>query len=125
MRAIVCGGRDFNDVPTLWRTLDEFDRLYDITLLIDGASDDVTGPYKGADYWANQWAMARNIQTVRVSADWSKFGKAAGPIRNGKMLDQGKPDCVIAFPGGRGTESMCKLAIEAGIKVHYPTKLSI
>jgi hypothetical protein len=33
-------------------------------------------------------------------ADWKRYGRA-GPIRNQEMLDKGKPDVVIACPGGR------------------------
>ena len=33
------------------------------------------------------------------------------------MLDEGKPDLVIAFPGGKGTADMARRAREAGIEV--------
>ena len=39
-----------------------------------------------------------------------KHGNAAGPIRNQRMLDHGKPDIVVAFPGGSGTADMVKLS---------------
>ena len=64
MRIVVTGGRDFIDVPLLWCRLDEEHSLVDITLLIDGASDDVTGPYVGFDYWSTQWALARFIRCM-------------------------------------------------------------
>ena len=44
-------------------------------------------------------------------------GAAAGPVRNGEMLSRGKPDVVIAFPGGRGTANMCEQAMTAGVRV--------
>ena len=50
-------------------------------------------------------------------ADWDKHGKAAGPIRNKQMIDEGKPDLVIAFPGGRGTAGAVRLAKFAGVTV--------
>jgi hypothetical protein len=50
-------------------------------------------------------------------ADWESHGRAAGPIRNAKMLIEGKPDYVIAFPGGYGTLDMKKKAIKAGLEV--------
>jgi hypothetical protein len=65
------------DLPLLWCRLDEAHSLVDITLLIDGASDDVTGPYVGFDYWSNQWALARFIRTQRVHAEWRKYDQAA------------------------------------------------
>ena len=39
-------------------------------------------------------------------AQWTKYGKSAGPIRNAEMLRFGKPQLVVAFPGGDGTENM-------------------
>jgi hypothetical protein len=120
MRLLVCGGRDFIDVPLLWRTLDELRESTPepgIRLVIDGASDDVTGKYKGADYWAHQWALARNIPTVRQHAKWDEEGRAAGPIRNGVMIERHRPDYVVAFHGGRGTQNMITQAERAGIVV--------
>lgn len=49
-------------------------------------------------------------------ADWERNGRAAGPIRNRQMLD-GKPDLVIAFPGGKGTADMVAEAKRRGIAV--------
>jgi hypothetical protein len=117
-RILVTGGRHFADPILLWRTLDLIDSTRGgIRLVIDGASDDVTGPYFGADYWAHQWALARNKATVRVHADWKAHGRAAGPIRNKRMRDEHKPELVVAFAGGNGTRGMMSLAREAGIEV--------
>lgn len=118
MRVIVCGGRDYRDVPTLWKVLDgiEAQTPEGIDLLIDGASDDVTGPYVGADYWGHQWALARGVLTRRVHADWKGLGKKAGPIRNTAMLVH-RPDLVVASPGGRGTADMVSKARAAGVCV--------
>ena len=49
--------------------------------------------------------------------DWEKHGRAAGPIRNKLMLDEGRPDLVVAFPGGRGTANMVKQASAASVEV--------
>lgn len=53
-------------------------------------------------------------------ADWHRDGKAAGPIRNRRMLLEGMPDLVVAFPGGRGTADMVRRARAAGIEVVEP-----
>jgi hypothetical protein len=50
-------------------------------------------------------------------AEWDRLGRKAGPIRNHRMLDEGKPDLVAAFPGGRGTSGMIALANKAGVEV--------
>lgn len=51
-----------------------------------------------------------------VPANWDVFDRRAGPVRNSWMLDL-KPDLVIAFPGGRGTQNMVEQAKKRGIKV--------
>ena len=57
------------------------------------------------------------MAALAYPANWKKHGRAAGPIRNKQMLEEAKPDLVIAFPGGAGTANMVKQAREAGVKV--------
>jgi hypothetical protein len=59
--------------------------------------------------------------TLSFPANWKQYGKSAGYRRNTQMLEEGKPDIVIAFPGGRGTEMMCEIAETAGITVRRVT----
>ncbi len=104
----------------MWRELDKLAAESPepgIRLVIEGASDDVTGPYVGADYWAHEWAKARNIPSVRVHAKWEAEGRAAGPIRNSSMLKTQAPDLVVAFCGGRGTADMVRKAETAGVAI--------
>lgn len=61
-------------------------------------------------------ALARGITVEPHPADWKRHGRAAGPIRNQKMLEE-KPEMVVAFPGGKGTADMVKKAGQAGIEV--------
>jgi len=51
-------------------------------------------------------------------AEWHRHGKRAGPIRNQRMLEEGQPDLIVAFPGGHGTADMVRRARQAGIEVH-------
>ena len=108
MRVLVCGGRNFDDRKLLDWALEPFKSSE--TVIIHGAA-------AGADHMASVWAKAHGIPVERYPADWKKHGKAAGPIRNQRMIDEGKPDLVIAFPGGRGTHDMCVRAEAAGIQV--------
>ncbi|MDR5172979.1 DUF2493 domain-containing protein [Methylobacillus flagellatus] len=110
MRVLVCGGREFSDREMCDRTLYQLHIETPITLLIEGGA-------RGADSFAWSWAQSRNLQTKSFPADWNKHGKAAGPIRNQRMLDEGRPDLVLAFPGGRGTADMIRRAEAAGVKV--------
>ena len=52
-----------------------------------------------------------------VPAEWALHGKKAGYLRNEKMLRMGKPDLVVAFPGGVGTAMMVDLAKKKGLRV--------
>lgn len=59
---------------------------------------------------SESWAFHRKIPVCVFPANWRFEGKAAGPIRNSRMLSIMEPDFVIAFPGGRGTEDMASKA---------------
>jgi hypothetical protein len=113
MRVLVCGGRDFNDASLVYSTLSELQRERGpISVLIHGAA---TGADTLAAAWGNDYLGRSCVH--HYPAEWLKHGKAAGPIRNQQMLDEGKPDIVIAFPGGRGTADMVRRAMAAGIEV--------
>jgi hypothetical protein len=71
----------------------------------------------GVDSLSAIFARANECQYVGFPADWKKHGRAGGPIRNQQMLDEGKPDLVVAFPGGKGTADMVRRARAAGIPV--------
>ena len=64
-----------------------------------------------------QWAEARGIAHQVFMADWDGLGSKAGPIRNQQMLDEGRPDLIVAFPGRSGTDHMKRIARAAGIEV--------
>jgi hypothetical protein len=83
---------------------------YVFTRLIHGAA-------RGADMLAAGWGFKNNIPCMAYPANWERYGKSAGPRRNIQMLVEGKPDMVIAFPGGRGTKHMVEIAKKAKIKV--------
>lgn len=105
MRALVCGGRTYENWPRLSVVLD---RLKPDELIVGGAP--------GADEQARKWAVARKVDHRVCYAQWGKYGKAAGPLRNEYMLSF-QPDIVVAFPGGTGTANMMLLAEKAGIPV--------
>jgi ABC-type Fe3+-hydroxamate transport system substrate-binding protein len=77
----------------------------------------IHGDVVGLDRLAGQWAVNKSLKVERYPADWAKHRRAAGPIRNKQMLDESKPDLVVAFPGGGGTANTVKQAREAGVPV--------
>src|SRR6266576_4571499 len=143
MRILVCGGRNFGRVvrtkptiaaesPEVQERLEEYKYIQvelgnivtrlstnydpndnwlptDIVLIEGGAT--------GVDSAAADFATINFCKLEVFPADWKKHGRSAGYIRNKQMLFEGKPDLVVAFPGGKGTAMMVDLANIAGIKV--------
>lgn len=108
-RVLVCGGRDFRPGPSDYATLASF--IAPGMILIHGGA-------RGADAFAAGFAKGLgSVQVIEFQADWKRDGKAAGPLRNERMLRFGKPDLVLAFPGGRGTADMVRRARAAGVEV--------
>jgi predicted Rossmann-fold nucleotide-binding protein len=109
MKVLVCGSRDYPSSPEVYYQLGK--------LKARGISAVITGGAKGADEFAHYWATRNGIEVIQFKADWQKHGRAAGPIRNQQMLDEGRPDLVVAFAGGRGTADMIRRAEAAGIPI--------
>lgn len=110
IRVLVCGGRDYRNWPCLSGVLDRLHAENEFVEVIHGAAP-------GADTLADSWARSRGIPTRRFIALWQTEGKAAGPLRNQRMLDEGRPDMVIIFPGGKGTADMTRRAKAACLRV--------
>lgn len=124
MRVLVCGDRHWADKEALEAVLNVigFERWGRDLVIIEGTAD-------GADRMAGRWAE-RSCGHEEYPAEWNVHGKAAGPIRNQRMLDEGKPDLVLAFhdhlPKSKGTRDMVRRARNAGLPVlvfkHRATK---
>lgn len=109
---LVTGGRHYSDGARVWAVLNEIHRSSDgpITVIIHGDA-------YGADSLGKAWAERHHVLDDPWPADWAKYGKAAGVIRNSKMLEGSKPDIVVAFPGNTGTADMVAKAEKAGVRV--------
>lgn len=118
---MVCGGRDYKNKIRVDQVLNSLyeDYVtfgdYDTIIIIQGDA-------KGADSLAKKWAEANSLQHFDFPANWGRYGKKAGYLRNKQMLEEGKPDLVVAFPGGRGTSMMVKLSQDAKVPVKDLTK---
>lgn len=135
LRILVSGGRDFVDKDTLYRVLYELTDVGEMlpragTVIIHGDCP------TGADSFADDWAVVNWTGCEPYPADWDNIdapgalirvtrrpGRApkpynalAGHWRNQQMLDEGKPDLVVAFPtGGPGTKDMMSRVRRAGV----------
>ena len=110
MRVLVCGSRRWEAYGPILERLRSLDPDEDII---------VEGGAPGADLLARQAALDLGMPFFEFPAAWGRHGKGAGPRRNSRMLDQGKPDLVVAFhedPGlGTGTRDMVEKAKAAGV----------
>ena len=115
-RILVCGGRDWSNQTMTTGVLDGFREQYhekDKPIVI------VEGGAQGADTLAKEYAIKHDIPFEEYRAEWNKYGRAAGPVRNSQMLNSGI-DVVIAFPGGRGTRDTIGKAEKMGVGVLKP-----
>lgn len=113
-RILITGSRFWGDVHTIRRAI-----LEHIGDLDPREVTIVHGNAAGADSLAAYVAECFVANEEAHPADWRTRDKAAGPIRNQKMVDLGADVC-LAFPeeGSRGTWDCVKRAKEAGIPVH-------
>lgn len=109
------GGRNGKDRSLVDRRLSAVHRKYGIDALIVGRAT-------GYDTLAEDWAKDHGIPVLPFPANWtdlshpdaiirsrrdgSKYDARAGSRRNQRMIDEGRPDAGVQFPGGDGTADM-------------------
>ena len=116
MKILICGSRFYTDYSSI---------LQYVRSLKDAAINEsiviIAGGARGADTLAVKAAIACGFPFREYPAQWEKYGKKAGPIRNQTMLDMGNPDIVVAFhediESSKGTKDMVSRAKKSGIPV--------
>lgn len=113
MRVIIAGGRDFIATKRHCDWLVE--QLKDLD-----ASEVVCGMARGADMFGYRGARYLSLPVAEFLADWKRYGKRAGYVRNTCMAEyateSGRKGACILFPGGRGTQMMREIAAEMGLE---------
>lgn len=131
IRVLVCGSRTWTDQGIISTVLMGF---LEEAIVGMGNLVVIEGCAPGADSFAHHFfdgpceapgggthAAHVNVTHEHYPADWEKYGKRAGYIRNQQMLDEGRPDVVVAFRANgesRGTDMMLDLARLAGIRTY-------
>jgi hypothetical protein len=114
MRLLICGDRNWTNYQLILKTLRTIHETTPVECVIEGEQ-------RGADLLGRQAAEELNITVLPFPANWTKYGRAAGPIRNQQMLNEGRPNSVVAFHSdlmsSKGTKSMVELSMKAGINV--------
>lgn len=142
MRVLVCGDRDWvdrlgyvdSDLGFIEALLFGLAALGDCHKMDDPPLTIIEGGARGADQAAAEWVRqfqpdcgcGCSVQLLSFPPDWVKHGKAAGPIRNQQMLDEGRPDIVVALHddliASKGTKDMVQRAKKAGIPVYLVSR---
>jgi hypothetical protein len=108
MKTIIAGTRTMTDISVMEEAI--------------GASgftiaEVVSGGAPGGDALGERWAEENGIPATRFPADWKRYGRKAGPIRNQAMSEYA--DALIAVWDGksRGTKAMMREGRRRGLQV--------
>jgi len=110
MKVIIAGGRDFNNYDLLCQKVDKIlSRQSEIEI--------VSGTAKGVDKFGERYATERGYSIKRFPANWGRYGKQGGMIRNEDMAEYS--DALILFWNGKskGSQYMLKIGNEIGLKI--------
>ena len=112
-RVIIAGCRNFDDYALLKERCNDYlcEKMETHNVII------VSGHASGADALGERFAEEHGLQCEIHPADWGKYGRSAGPIRNAEMAEVS--DALIAFWDGQnpGTRSMIELARKKDLQV--------
>lgn len=112
LRVLICGDREWENIRLILDHLKLLHLQCGFDVLIEGEA-------RGADTIARNCGKYIGMTVLRYPANWKKYKLAAGPIRNQQMLDEGKPDLVVAFHNNitesKGTKDMIERTKKAGI----------
>lgn len=115
-RILITGDREWNDISKMVAILSKHIHA-DCDIIIHGDA-------RGADRMGVEVAQKLGVSKDRIlafPAEWHKYHKAAGPIRNQQMLMEGKPTLVLAFHDhivkSKGTKDMINISRKAGVPV--------
>lgn len=112
MRLIVTGSRAWPHGQDVYDALSEALRAHGPFTLVHGACS------TGADFYAHLWAQThREVTEVKFKADWTRYGRKAGPLRNAEMVKTGANQVFAFSLNSPGTEGTIRLAKQAGIPV--------
>lgn len=112
-KVVIAGSRGFSNYKLLKETCDKYLREKKKTHNVVV----ISGHARGADSLGEKYASDEDLDLEIYPADWKKYGKSAGFMRNKQMADIA--DAVIAFWNGEshGTKHMIDIAEEKGLNV--------
>lgn len=115
---VIAGTRSFNDYSLLSAVLDQYIPtlgVKDITIL--SGHGHPSKDAKGADYLGEQYAKEHDYPVSIFPANWDKFGRAAGPIRNSVMAKQADGLVIFWNQRSRGSPSIMNEARKRSLPI--------
>ena len=109
MRTIIAGSRSISDYDTIVDAVHKSG--FNITEVVSGAA-------RGVDRLGEKWANRYGIPVKQFHAEWERYGKKAGYLRNEKMADYANALIAVWDGQSRGTEHMIRIARAKGLKVY-------
>lgn len=111
-KVIIAGGREFNDYNLMCKKVDRI-----LSNKNTSEIEIISGNARGADKLGEKYAKDNNISLMCFPADWNKYGKRAGYIRNEQMAKEA--NALIAFWDGKskGTKHMIDIARSKGLLI--------
>lgn len=109
MRVIVAGSRTIKDLEVVARAIK--DSGFKVTTVLSGGA-------AGVDQLGSMWAMEHGASYSVYAAQWNKFGRAAGPMRNMEMACSAQALVAVWDGKSRGTKNMIDCARLKGLKVY-------
>lgn len=111
MRILITGSRTWTDYAVIEEVLGEYLEYPDVTLVSGHCAE-------GADALCERFADLMGWTAELHAADWEKYGKKAGYIRNADMVSLGADVCLAFIRNrSRGATMTAGLALQAGIPV--------
>ncbi len=112
MKVIIAGSRKLTRYALVAEAVEASG--FDVTEVVSGAA-------KGVDQLGEEWAKNNNVPVKKFPADWRKYSRAAGIVRNKEMAKYAEALIAIWDGASTGTWRMIDYATVLGLKVYVKT----
>jgi aspartate aminotransferase-like enzyme len=115
LKILVSGSRYYKNYRKILSFLTRMKQKHSEVIVVEGGA-------RGADTLARKACEKLNIKCKEYNANWEKYGRAAGPIRNQQMLDDNDDIEIVAIfheelNKSKGTKDMLKRARKANKEI--------
>lgn len=110
MKVIIAGSRHITDYEALKALIDHTG--WDIEEVVSGGC-------RGVDVMGEQWATERGIPVKTFAADWARYGREAGELRNREMAEYAEGLILLWDAKSPGASCMLRESAKAGLPIHH------